>query len=245
MKKVNDKKIKKIFDKYKLSSDEINEFMGIINPIYVHKEFQRRLTNEFLHHSDITLGEHIVEDAVVTYMLSKNYLKKHIGVNFDLDIAVTIAMLHDLYTVPWQNNDYSKTQKFLNAHGFRHPIEAVINACSWYPLLFEDLNDAKKIIDGIVHHMYPFPVLRFKLNDKNMMELKNYELLGDIPIHVKRILVRATSRGRIGKLSIARSKYKEGRIMSKADKKVSNRQIKNVCSLMALCTGKNKKILAK
>ena len=241
MRKDNKKIIKKIFDKYGLNGKDADKFMEIINPIYEHKEFQQRITKKFLHHGDITLGEHIIEDAVVTYLMGKDYLMKHIG--FDLDIAVIIAMLHDLYTVPWQNNEYSKTHKFLNAHGFRHPIEAVINACYWYPDLFEDLNDAKKIIDGIVHHMYPFPVLRFTLNDKNLMELKNYEILDNIPIHVKRILVKATRRGRIGKLSIARSKYKEGRIMSKADKRVSNRQIKDVSSLMALCTGKNRKLL--
>ena len=244
MKKDNKKIINKIFDKYGLTKDDIDKFMEIITPIYEHREFQRRMTKEFLHHGDITLGEHIIEDAVVTYMMSKNYIEKHNNVNYDLNIAVIIAMLHDLYTVPWQNNEYSKTRKFLNAHGFRHPIEAVINACSWYPVLFEDLNDAKKIIDGIVHHMFPFPVLRFKLRDKNLMELKNYELLDKIPIHVKRILVRVTSRGRIGSLSIARSKYKEGRLMSKADKRVSNTQIKDISCLLSLCTGKNKKLLS-
>ena len=245
MKKDSKKKVKDIFNQYKLSNDDALKLMEIISPIYEHKEFQRRMTKEFLHHGDITLGEHIVEDAVVTYLMSKDYMRRHDRIDFDLNIAVTIAMLHDLYVVPWQNNEEAKTHKFLNAHGFRHPIEAVINACSWYPILFEDLNDAKKIIDGIVHHMYPFPVLRFKVNDKNLMELKNYELLDSIPIHVKKILVRATSRGKVGVLSIARSKYNEGRIMSRADKRVSNRQIKDVCSLMALCTGKNKKLLNK
>ena len=237
--------IKKICDKYKMTGDDTNYFMEIIKPIYKHKEFQRRLTNVFLHHSDITLGEHIIEDAVVTYLLSKKYMAKHSSVHYDVVVAVRIAMLHDLYTLPWQNNVYSKAHHFLNAHGFRHPLEAVINAYTWYPSLFLDDESARKIIDGIVHHMFPFPVLRFKLKDRNMIELKNYELLEDIPLRIKKMLVKTTSRGVIGKLSVASSKYKEGRIMSKADKKVSNRQINGFRSLLALCTGKNKNLLDK
>ena len=243
MKKDNNKIIKRIFDKYKLTLDDRDMLLGIINPICEHKEFQRRMTKEFLHHGSVTLGEHIIEDAVVTYILSKKYMKEHN--DYNIEVAVIIAMLHDLYTMPWQNNYYAKAHKFLNAHGFRHPLEAVINAYTWYPWLFKDNKNVKKIIDGIVHHMFPFPVLRFKLNDKNLIELKNYELLDDIPVKIKKMLVETTNRGKIGKISIARSKYKEGRIMSRADKRVSNRQIEDVRSLLSLCTGKNKNLLDK
>ena len=245
MKKNNDKLVKKILDMYNFNDECREQFMEIINPIYVHKQFQRRFGKEFLHHDDVTLGEHIIEDAAVTYLMSLNYLKKHHNTVIDLKIAVTIAMLHDLYTVPWQNNVEAKTHKFFNAHGFRHPIEAVINAATWYPELFENLNNAKKIIDGIVHHMFPFPVVVFRLRDKNLLELKNYELMNNLPIYIKRILVKSTSRGRIGKISIARSCYKEGRIMSKADFRVSVKQIRNFSSAKALLTGKNKKLLRK
>lgn len=58
----------------------------------------------------------------------------------------------------------------------------------------------------------------------------------------KKILVCSTNRGKVGNISICRSKYKEGRIMSKVDKDVSFGQIKNISSATALLTGKNKKI---
>ena len=35
--------------------------------------------------------------------------------------------MHDLYTLPWQNNFEAKVDKFYNKHGFRHSIEALIN----------------------------------------------------------------------------------------------------------------------
>ena len=245
MKKDNDKIVQRILNNYKFDDKSCRDFMEIIKPIYLHKEFQRRFSNEFLHHGNITLGEHIIEDAVVTYKMALKYLKKYHNNSFDLKIAVVIAMLHDLYNVPWQNNKLAKTYKFLNAHGFRHPIEAVINAFTWYPSLFENMDDARKIIDGIVHHMFPFPVRVFKSGDKNLLELKNYELLDSMPIYIKEILAQSTNRGKVGKLSFARSKYKEGKIMSKADLRVSMKQIKNLSSATALITGKNKKLLKK
>ena len=246
MKKINNKnKVDKILDIYGLNNRDRMNFLEIITHIYNHKEFQKKMTQEFLHHGDVTLGEHIIEDAVVTYLMSRDYLKKHQDLTFDINIAVTIAMLHDLYTVPWQNNNEAKTYKFFNKHGFRHPIEAVINAAYWYPILFEDLHAAEKIIDGIAHHMFPFPVAVLKNSEKNLLELKNFELLDKIPVHVKRILIKTTNRRKIGKISFSHSLYKEGRIMAKADKYVSTRQIKDISSAMALLTGHNKKILKK
>ena len=245
MKKNNDKVVNKIFDVYGFDKNDCVQFMKIINSIYIHEEFQKRFGKEFLHHGNITLGEHIIEDAVVTYKMSMKYLKNHHSGDFDLRIAVIIAMLHDLYVLPWQNNIEAKTHKLFNAHGFRHPIEAVINASIWYPELFSDAKNAKKIVDGIIHHMFPFPVAVFKLNDENLLELKNYELLDNVPINIRKMMVKSTNRGKIGKVSFARSKYKEGKIMSKADFHVSLGQIKDLSSAKALLTGKNKKLLKK
>lgn len=234
--------IQMLFDKYKIIDKDRDEFVKIIKSIYLHKEFQRRLTEEFLHHSNITLGIHILEDTIKTYLLSKKYLQKNKNGNYDLTIALKISMLHDLYTLPWQNNPLNKSNKFFNKHGFRHPIEAVINAINWFPELFTDEEESKKIIDGIVHHMYPLPVICFKDYDYNKLELRNYDLIVNLSDMHKRILVWSTNRGRIGNISSCRSKYKEGRIMSMADKDVSIGQIENISSAFALVTGKNKKL---
>ena len=68
--------VENIFNKYGLSNEEKSEILETIYPIFMHPEFQKRLGREFLHHSDISLGEHILEDAIMTYKLSKKYLKK-------------------------------------------------------------------------------------------------------------------------------------------------------------------------
>lgn len=230
-----------LFNKYNLTELDKEYLRSIMLPIINNPNFERRLTNEFLHHSDITLGEHIIEDGIVTYLLSKKYIKKHKNTNYQIDLAIKIAMLHDLYTIPWQNNKEAHVKHFFSKHGFRHPIEAVINSINWYPELFND-HDKDIIIDGIVHHMYPLPVR--VLNDKkiNKIELKNIDNYNKLTIDDKSILIKSSKRKRIGVISFSRSKYMEGRIMSKADKKVSRKQIKNIASAKALLTGHNKKI---
>ena len=234
----NNEKIKKIVDKYLKDETDKKKFYDIVNPIIDHKEFQIRLTNEFLHHSDITLGEHIIEDALLTYKYCKKSKKK-----VNIDIAVKIAMFHDLYTIPWQNNKKNtKVKNFTNKHGFRHPVEAAINACYWYPSEFKNEEKAKMIIDGIIHHMYPLPVTRFNNNNINKCEIKNFDRFLEIPDNLKKIIYESCNRGKLFKVSLCRSKYKEGRILSKMDKKSSLKQIKNVSSAFALLTGKNKSI---
>ena len=226
-----------IFDKYKLSDDDKNYLFQSMEKIVSHPKFLERLTSDFKHHSDITLGEHIIEDACVTYLLCK---KKKVKIN--ISISIKIAMLHDLYTLPWQNNKDARVKKFSNKHGFRHPIEAVINAYRWYPELFPDTEETNILIDGIIHHMFPLPVTRVKDFNTNRNELKNYEEVKHIPKYIIDSIIKSTNRRTIIKFSLSRSKYLEGRILSKADKKVSRRQIKNISSATALVTGKNKKI---
>lgn len=226
-----------IFNKYKLSNEDMDYLYSIIEPIVINPEFEKRLTGEFKHHSDITLGEHIIEDACQTYLLCK---KKKKEVN--ILVAVRIAMFHDLYTLPWQNNKAAKVVKFSNKHGFRHPIEAVINAYTWYPKLFPNNKETKMIIDGIIHHMFPLPVSRVKDLSINKNELKNFDDVKKLPKYIIDSIIESTNRKTIMKFSLSRSKYLEGRMLSKADKKVSRKQIKNVSSATALVTGKNKKI---
>ena len=167
-----------IMDNYKLTNLEKEELLTFVDNIFRHEEFQKRMKNEFLHHGDITLGYHILQDTVVTYLICKKKIKK--GIKIDLKLALTVAMMHDLYTVPWQNNKDFKCSKFKNKHGFRHPIESVINSLTWYIDIFENSNDKYALIDGIIHHMHPFPVETFDDYAENVLELKNFELVSDI-----------------------------------------------------------------
>ena len=226
-------KLEELFNKYHLDLNSKKELKNIIYPIYIHPEFQRRLTKEYLHHSDITLGEHILKDTIETYLLCQK--KK----NINLELALKISMFHDLYTSPWQNT--SEKYKFFHKHGFRHPVEAVINAISWFPEYFTNKQDAQIIIDGILHHMYPLPVSSNKISIQNT-EIKNYDLYLKLDHAFQEMILNSLQRKRFKDISFSKSLYIEGRIMSKADKKVALKEIKNVSSAKALLTGKNKRI---
>ncbi len=236
MEKENNRDIlNKIISKYNLEVKERNYLKKLINPIIIHPEFQRRMTKEFPHHGDISLGEHIIEDSIVTYKLAK--LKN----NIRMDLAIRIAMFHDLYTINWQNNNDAKVKHFFHKHGFRHPIEAVINAINWYPEYFSNYSEANIIIDGIIHHMFPLPVLR--VNDNvELLELRNYSLYQKLNTNYQNMIKDSLQRKRVGPVSFSRSLYPEGRIMAKADRIVSRKQIKDFQSMKSLVTGHNKNL---
>ena len=227
----------KLFDKYDLHEVERLEIYEIIKNIFLHDEFQRRCTNEFLHHGTTTLGEHLLEDTIITYLLLCNEKGKGI----DLELALKISMMHDLYTRPWQNSKVKKNS-ITHLHGFSHPLEAVINSLIWFKEEFKDDYKARVLIDGILHHMYPLPVLSFKESKTNDLELNNYKQLKRISKKHKRMIEDSTNRYKIGSLSLSRSKYLEGRIMSRADKIASTKQFDCASDVTALVTGKNKKL---
>lgn len=232
-----EEKLSKYLAIYKLSSDEKCEFFNIVEPIYNHAEFQKRMNPQiFPHHGKTSLGEHILSDALVTYVLAKKKYNKR--KNVDVELSVIIAMFHDLYELPWQNND-DKKNKFINKHGFVHPIEAIINASIWYPSYFDDEIKKQIIIDGVIHHMYPFPV-RGTDEEFQETEIHNLSKLKDVDPKVKKLILESCNRSRLLGVSFSKSKYVEGRIMSKADKVVTYKnEIKSLNSLLALITGKN------
>ena len=237
----NDEYLFHLLDKYKLNDSEKKEILTIIDPIYSHDEFQKRMTDDFPHHNTVTLGQHILEVTIMTYILHKKHNSKT-----RLDLALKIAMCHDLYTSPWQNDPEGKKDKFFNKSGFRHPIEAAINAITWYPQIFNSKDDAKIIIDGIVHHMFPLPVSKFKNSKNNILQLRNFDYIKDLDPQIKKILIKTSNRVSNSKVSFCPSAYKEGRLISKADKIVSCHNFKNVNfeGIKSLVTGKNKNLKA-
>ena len=224
-----------LFNEYNLSDIDKSFFLGIIEPIYTHPEFQKRLnSNQYPHHAKTSLGEHILNDAITSFIIAKN---GDFG-PLDFKLIILIAMFHDLYELPWQNSPIIK-HKFANHHGFTHPLEAAINAITWFPNYFLNEEEAAIIIDGIIHHMYPFPV-RSIIDDFIDTELNNLDKINYIPSNLKNIIIASSCRTRVLNVSISRSKFLEGRIVSKADKLVSfKKEIKNFNSYKALITGKN------
>ena len=224
--------LKNFFD-YGFTLPEQENFTKIVRPIISHPEFEKRCTDNFPHHGNTTLGEHILKDAMITYRLANIYKSKHPNVDISTETAVVIALFHDLYTNPWQNVD--NDNPLYEKHGFMHPIEAVINAYEWYPEYFKDKEVSKKIIDGVLHHMYPFPVRKIndeiEINEKKITNFKFYD-----------VLVHSTKSKREN-LCFKKATFIEGKLVSKADKLVTVKEIKNISSLVALVTAKNKSII--
>lgn len=223
----------KNFLDYGFTLPEQEDFTKIVRPIISHPEFEKRCTDNFPHHGNTTLGEHILKDAMITYRLANIYKSKHPNVDISTETAVVIALFHDLYTNPWQNVD--NDNPLYEKHGFMHPIEAVINAYDWYPEYFDDEEISKKIIDGVLHHMYPFPVRKIndeiEINEKKITDFKFYD-----------VLVHSTKSKREN-LCFKKATFIEGKLVSKADKLVTVKEIKNISSLVALVTAKNKSII--
>lgn len=207
-----------LFDKYKLTSEDRKSLLKIIKPILYHSEFQRRLTDEFLHHDNVTLGEHIIEVAIETFIISKKTKN-----DIDLELALNIAMMHDLYSASW-NNEEAAVDNFYNKHAFRHPVESVINSAYWFPEIFDKTN-SHILVDGICHHMFPVPVVSFKDSKENDLELRNFDLIENISSRTNRQLQISTfNNGH--KIVFRPSKYKEGIIVSNADKIVTLNNLK-------------------
>lgn len=223
----------KNFLDYGFTLPEQEDFTKIVHPIISHPEFEKRCTDNFPHHGNTTLGEHILKDAMITYRLANIYKSKHPNMDISTETAVVIALFHDLYTNPWQNVD--NDNPLYEKHGFMHPIEAVINAYDWYPEYFKDKEVSKKIIDGVLHHMYPFPVRKIndeiEINEKKITDFKFYD-----------VLVHSTKSKREN-LCFKKATFIEGKLVSKADKLVTVKEIKNISSLVALVTAKNKSII--
>lgn len=232
-------KVNSVINKYDLENEDKELIWNMIYPIVIHDEFQLRLNPEiYPHHDTISLGEHIISDAIVTFLLVNKAINK--GNMLDLRLAVTIAMFHDLYELPWQNAN-KKCDLFVNKHGFTHPIEGAINAATWFPAYFENYEQAELIINGIVHHMFPFPVRAIDA-EIEQLQLNNTDKFYKLDNNIQNLIVNSSKEGLIKPLHISfqSAKTKEGQYMSKADKIVSlNKDLMSFNGLLACVTGKN------
>lgn len=207
--------LREIFNVYKLSNNDMKYIYKIIKPIYNHKEFQKRMKPPYLHHGNTTLGEHILGDTILVYLTCKNRKKSY----QETRRTILIAMFHDLYTNPWKLA--TRKEKIRNYHAFTHPIEAIINAINWFPSYFENINDAKIIIDGVLHHMYPLPV---RAISKLKLELSNENLLPNIDDKLKKIITLSLRPCLSKNLSLRQPFYFEGRVLVKIDKIITLRK---------------------
>ncbi len=227
--------VNKIIDKYNMTEEERSTFWNIIMPIFKHEEFQKRMNPSlYPHHDTVSLGDHIISDAILAYILAKKKTS-----SIDISLSVIIAMFHDLYELPWQNSNIHKNM-YVNNHAFTHPIEAIINAIYWYPEYFKDLDKALIIIDGVIHHMWPFPVRAID-SDIEKLELNNLKKWKFIDENLKNEIIASSKRYLLKSLHLSciRSKYIEGKIMSKADKKISLIKDISLKGCISVITGSN------
>lgn len=122
-----------------MTAIEHEEFYKIAYEILKSEEFQKR--KKFKHHSNISVYDHSLAVAKVSYMLAKK-------LKLDYYSATIGGLLHDFYTKPWQENVGKR--KFLESHGFTHAKEAMNNAKKYFPHLMND-----KIENIILRHMFP------------------------------------------------------------------------------------------
>lgn len=206
--------LKEIFNRYHIKEQEARYIWKNIKPIFCHQEFQRRLDDPFFHHENITVGEHILKDTIFSYKLAK---AKKIS-SEEIKRTILIAMFHDLYVMPWMDNTIKN--QFKNQHAFRHPVEAIVNAIAWFPEYFTDLEQAKIIIDGVLHHMYPCPVVSSKSLD---WELNNKSLYDNLDEKYKNLIICSLNPCVFKNYSLRKTFYIEGRILSRVDKIVTFR----------------------
>ncbi len=230
-------KINQLLDINNFSKEEKDYFWKIITPIFYHPEFQKRLDNKlYPHHGTVSVGTHILHDAIITYKLSLKENGKN--KNLNIRLAILIAMFHDLYELPWQNSPIKK-EKFINKHGFVHSIEAIINSINWFPQYFENIEDAKIIIDGVIHHMWPFPLRAIDFNIYNT-EINNLEKAQFVPKHLQQLIISSSCRLKFFHISLSKSKFREGKVMSKADKIITiKKELTHFNSYKSLITGNN------
>lgn len=238
MEKISDRILFNLFLNSGLTITEQKEFYKIAKPIIHHKEFVKRCSKDFPHHGSTSLGEHIIKDAIKTYVLAKEYNKTHFFRKADIKIAVLIALFHDLYTKPWQNSD-EKTSVFNNdTHRMTHPIEAVLNSYNWFPKYFKNEKNAEIIINGIIHHMYPYPVK--KVENKNI-KINNQKLLKKFKYYD--YLIQTTKNITKLKIDIRPPKSIEGKLLLKADKLIALSELNSFNSIKALVNSKNKNLI--
>lgn len=227
-----------LVEKYNIASEDLKFIMSVIKPIINHKEFIRRCTQEFLHHDKLTLGYHLMEDMFVSFLICK---KKELP-DYQIRIVLLIAMMHDLYETPWQNNTELKEKSIFHKHGFRHPVEAAINSAYWFPELFKEEKNAEILIDGIIHHMYPLPVIHIDYDNYQNLEIQNIQVFDKLDERLKDMIIKSTNRSVIGQVSFSKTLYLEGKIVSKADKISSMDNFSGLSSVLALLTGRNKNL---
>ena len=120
---------------FSLSRDIDDEYMELISDLLKHDD-KLGILKETIHHSDITIYEHVRCVSYISYKICKR-------LGLDYKAAARAGFLHDLVYYDWHDPD--PAHKF---HGYRHPGFAVKNA--------KELTMLTPLEENIIHrHMWP------------------------------------------------------------------------------------------
>ena len=97
----------------------------------------------FIQHGNITTYAHVLNVVCMSYRINKT-----VRLHADRRSLVLGAFLHDYYLYDWHDRSAHK-----RLHGFRHPVDALINARRQYRLTSREENI-------IVSHMWPLTLTR-------------------------------------------------------------------------------------
>ncbi len=122
-----------------MTVDWKKDYYNIVDEILKNDEFIKR--KKFKHHDNISVYDHCLAVSKLSYEIARK-------MNLDYKSAAIGGLLHDFYSKPWQDN--KKKEKLLEAHGFTHAKDALLNAHKYFPNLMNE-----KIDDIILRHMFP------------------------------------------------------------------------------------------
>lgn len=129
----------KLYDAYvkshALTRENAADFFEAVGDIYETPEFQS--TGRFLQHADISLKQHMLSVAYMSYLDAKKRNKNAVA-------AARGAMMHDLVYYDW----HKKGDGSHRLHGYRHPGFALKNARALFAL--SELEE-----NIILRHMFP------------------------------------------------------------------------------------------
>ncbi len=180
----------------KILKNDYKNWYKIVKDILLSEEFQKRKI--FKHHEHETVYTHSILVSAYSYKIAKKC-------KVNLVNCSVAGILHDFYTKAWLyspeleileekyrinfSNSKSKN-KFLEKHGFTHPLSAAENSLEYYPKLVND-----KILSSIRTHMFPLSIFtkykfpKYKeswiiIYADKIVSLKDFPKIKEIPKYI-------------------------------------------------------------
>ena len=118
-----------------MTSTEKREILAVIGK-YLNDPHVQQM-KEYIQHGSISTYKHAINVTKIAYRINKK-----LGLNADLEVLLTAALLHDFYLYDWHDRPNG------DLHGYKHPKRAVKKAVEIF-----DVNE--EVQAAIESHMWP------------------------------------------------------------------------------------------